>query len=326
MKLKPPPGTTLGFIPFGDISVSRILQFFQMPLVVELKAGSGEVFLATWHDCDDTTHRWLYVTTSLRAVEEYIARDRTIREILLASSIVYVVDKDVHATSVSMVERSQLPEDYFPEAESYFDQASSGIEGQTYSVFLDRNWSIEQFSAFPRLFRDLYSLVYSSIQKHIAPLRSFPFRGGWSSTNAFNDLAWRVPFEIRPDIDAVSLASPGFIRFTSDPAVGDLVATLMADYTVSREEIKGCVAEIRSFIRQERLNADDRPPLTLHQVTILAERSRRLCGHIDLDWRYFESLAGGAFEGAKLLVFAMDRAEEVCKLMAAHQVRFHNAE
>ena len=93
MNLPQPPGHELSFLPFGLLKATRTLQFFQVPLVVELKdEDDGATFIASWHDCSDNVDRWLYLPCQGRSIEQYTSGSLSLYALFTASRVTYVVD------------------------------------------------------------------------------------------------------------------------------------------------------------------------------------------------------------------------------------------
>jgi hypothetical protein len=104
---------------------------------------------------------------------------------------------------------------------------------ETYTVHIAGEWSLEDLYVFPRTFEQVYFLVYSllpdldelAIERIDHAYRKFPWQGGYSAVNFYNQLKYATPKQDRPQIASIRYESPGWIE------IGLLVA---AAYAVER--------------------------------------------------------------------------------------------
>lgn len=93
-------------------------------------------------------------------------------------------------------------------------------QSETYTIHIEGDWSLEDLYVFPRAFEQVYFLVYSLMSKrdedaleriHHA-YRAFPWRGGYSAVNFYNQLKYVTPKGDRPQIASIHYASPGWLE------------------------------------------------------------------------------------------------------------------
>lgn len=88
-----------------------------------------------------------------------------------------------------------------------------------YIILIDKRWSLEDLYVFPRAFEQVY-FAYEALLP--APdeivdaridqaFKAYPWRGGYSAVNFYNQLKYATPKNKRPTIQAIQYASPGFI-------------------------------------------------------------------------------------------------------------------
>ena len=98
---------------------------FDGPLLSHYVSPKGDDYLFYWVDSDDIDNRWLVLRVSLANLQKYIGRNLTLRELIENPNdgYLYVVDvnNDIHYHDVKLVQPSALPEEYLPEADSYYD-------------------------------------------------------------------------------------------------------------------------------------------------------------------------------------------------------------
>ena len=88
-----------------------------------------------------------------------------------------------------------------------------------YSIKLDGRWSLEDLYRFPRTYEQAYfaldALIPSESEIDLDRVRrafeAFPWHGGYSAVNFYNQLKYATPIKSRPSVRAIEYASPGFL-------------------------------------------------------------------------------------------------------------------
>lgn len=91
---------------------------------------------------------------------------------------------------------------------------------ETYTIHIEGDWSLEDLYVFPRTFEQVYFLVYSlmpdrdeeALERIRHAYRAFPWRGGYSAVNFYNQLKYVTPKKDRPQIASIHYASPGWLE------------------------------------------------------------------------------------------------------------------
>jgi len=90
----------------------------------------------------------------------------------------------------------------------------------SYAIFIDKRWSLEDLYKFPRAYEQVY-FAYEAVlpapdeqtnERISSAFLAFPWRGGYSAVNFYNQLKSATPVRQRPVIKAIQYASPGFIE------------------------------------------------------------------------------------------------------------------
>lgn len=114
----------------GRLSIDKLrkvsdLIYFDGPFLSHYVHISGDNYLSYWVDCDDTAQRWLVFRVGMVALQDYVNKRKTLYELLKAvdEDFVYVIDvyNDGSHTDPLMIFLENIPDDYFPEIDSYFD-------------------------------------------------------------------------------------------------------------------------------------------------------------------------------------------------------------
>jgi len=126
-------------VPTG-IRPVRTIEYYEGPLLIELKDAEGATWLMFWVDCDTTHNRWLLLRRRPLAIEAYLHRNLDRRRLVLGSRYfhpglkqpsdepVVAVDTDVKGHWIRAWLIDVLPEEYIPEPFTFFDPETSNAE------------------------------------------------------------------------------------------------------------------------------------------------------------------------------------------------------
>lgn len=100
---------------------------------------------------------------------------------------------------------------------------------------LDGRWNLEELSETTRDYTQLYGFAYSLLSDLPVARREeidfiygkFPWRGGYSTVNFFNQLFHKIPPKLRPEVERIQYASPGFIELSELLLVAVTVAGIV---------------------------------------------------------------------------------------------------
>lgn len=101
---------------------------------------------------------------------------------------------------------------------------------------LGGRWNLEDLSDATREYTQLYGFAYSLLSELPTARREeieyiygkFPWRGGYSTVNFFNQLFHKIPAKLRPEVERIQYASPGFIELSELLLVAGTVAGIVA--------------------------------------------------------------------------------------------------
>ena len=148
----------------------------------------------------------------------------------------------------------------------------------TYTVHLDKAWSLEDLYVFPRTYEQVYFAIYSLDPNHehedaeriAAAYKAFPWQGGYSAVNFYNQLKFTTKKRERPSIERIEYASPGYLELALiltyalnlEKIVKSVAASLETANSTYTEIVKGMQARklmrLRSAEEIRKLKASDR--------------------------------------------------------------------
>lgn len=89
----------------------------------------------------------------------------------------------------------------------------------SHRIHIDGEWEIRDLYDFPHRYAEVYSFLYAldaaenhenSPYRHM--FRRYPWQGGYSAVNFYDELYTAIPQEHRPRVWSIRYASPGFIE------------------------------------------------------------------------------------------------------------------
>lgn len=102
-------------------------------------------------------------------------------------------------------------------------------------LLLDGRWNLEELSEATKDYTQLYGFAYSLLADLPSARREeidyiygkFPWKGGYSTVNFFNQLFHKIPPPLRPEVARIQYASPGFIELYEILIVAGTVAAIV---------------------------------------------------------------------------------------------------
>ncbi len=135
------------------------------------------------------------------------------------------------------------------------------LEERTYKIAIDGRWDLEDLYVFPRAYEQVYFLVYSllphedeEIQHRIQQAYSvFPWRGGYSAVNFYNQLKYTTPKQRRPQVLSIQYASPGWMELSLIVGVAFAVERIVKAITNSIRAANATYNEIHKGLSERKL-------------------------------------------------------------------------
>jgi len=130
-----------------------------------------------------------------------------------------------------------------------------------YKINIDKRWSLEDLYVFSRTYEQVYFLAYSllpdlpegAVDRVSRAYQTFPWRGGYSAVNFYNQLKYSVPSTERPNVLAIRYASPGFLELGMLLGVAYSVSKLVKYVAGSLKEMNSAYNEIMTDLQKRKL-------------------------------------------------------------------------
>lgn len=246
-----------------ELKFIRDLEEFDGPLLSEFRSPNGDTFLYYWCDCNEKANRWLVVRTPRQDLFRYLVGRTTLRSLIreCRDQFLYVVDLDETATTLSawFVYTEDIPENYLPSHDSV-PQPGTGIEPGFQDVSIDQDWDYEQY---PRKFLQAYSFHTAFGRGGNPKALEIDYRltTGWIFDTLYKKINTNLPPAHQASLEAVSFASPGYLRFRVDPIIAEGLRIAVARYLDNRLELRRGMEELRSWINRHEADDEEEPAM-----------------------------------------------------------------
>ena len=189
------------------------------------------------------------------------------------------------------------------------------LHEESYKISIGGQWFLEDLYIFPRTYEQVYFLIYSllphddeQIQDRIQYAYSqFPWRGGYSAVNFYNNLKYTTPRKQRPRIISMQYGSPGWIELSLIIGVAIAVERLVKSVASTIRETNSAYNEIYNGLQKRKLLRIEvvKKELELEiahadYVEHCADKMARLLGLQDLDQMH--SKTGSPLKTLKILL------------------------
>jgi hypothetical protein len=245
------------------LSITEVLLAYDGPLVVVAEDGkTDKAYLGINYGDGENAYLFYFAKVTQAHLQLLFEQRIDVRYLVtkyrqgdyLSSECWGRVGNIVETKALKNFDISWLPESgmFIPHEIS----ASASVKLKT--VHIDGRWGIEDLRKFSDLVQDAYAFVFaltgagatSTRQRMEALFRKYPWRGGFSSVNFFDDLYRLIPASERAQIRRIQYASPGTIELKMDDGVANsirgFVTSLNEPDSVSSKEY----TEVRATLKK----------------------------------------------------------------------------
>lgn len=211
------------------------------------------------------------------------------------------------------------------------------LEPKTTQLGLDGRWGLEELSDTTKDYIQLYGFAYSLVPDLPSSRREevdyiygkFPWRGGYSTVNFFNQLFHKIPPKLRPEVQRIQYASPGFIELSELLAVAVTVAAIVATVCKSLKSVHDLYRNIQKASVDHELSkinlAKEDLELKQRQISFCATSATSLAKALGLteaqEKLIDQKVQGNAVMKLKILLSVFRRVEPLAKKQAEGKLK-----
>jgi len=299
-------------------------------------------WLYLWCDTNgNDTERWAVFHVSRDLLAKYLQKELTLREALRGSKALYCLDvmvavldgKNSKTRRLVSVSADAL-QDYWPSADSYFDEAysedislSEQIAPSKYHVPINGDWFVSDLDRFSKTYSSVYAFFYCTAPRFVtnidARVQKFlrsPWTGGFSRINLFDALERMIPSIHDMKINRFKYASPGSIQIEALNSVGASIAGVVANHLRSETQILEAVKAINTALSSSKVKKSDLSTVSDESVPVgpetiaLLEQKTRLIGEllqIEAEFQALLKNAPNIIVGAKAVLAVAKQIERL---------------
>jgi len=248
-------GSCLENLPLKNLVWNRDLIYFEGPLLSEFISGNGEKYLKYWCDCDNEYNRWMLFRIKeedrLRLVLGELSLVSCIKE--KTGSFVFFIDENENKSNYKLVDLSKIPDDYYPEQDSYLNIEDYVEDKNITSLVFENNWKFDDLKEVYRKLTQLYDFIFVA-KKQLGSSGGMPWQGGFSAMHFYNKLKDIIPQASNSSLDAIHYASPGYMKMEMDSDIAQLTFKAINEYKNEKDVIDQIYADLYSRIKDLGLN------------------------------------------------------------------------
>ena len=129
-----------------------------------------------------------------------------------------------------------------------------------FRIEMDGKWELYDLHEVPKRFEQIYAFLYwmesADEERDSRVVKSFmkyPWRGGYSAKNFFEDLYWLTPKADRPFVAKVQYSSPGFIELALVAPIAAYAVVQILSVLRHRDEADAIYGWIQDGLRRRKL-------------------------------------------------------------------------
>jgi len=282
----------------ANLTVSKVLLAYEVPLVVIAIDGRKRHYIGVNYEDGEDSYLFYFARVKEDDLEKLSQAKVDVRYLITHraqgkfefAEFWGEVGNAVKTQSKDSVDERILPKPgmFIPVEKPISINKDNNIN----AVHIDGRWGIEDMRKFSDLVQDSYAIMYalsgkgtSSVRQRIGSLfQRYPWRGGFSSVNFFDDLYLKIPSADRVEIRRIQYASPGVIEFGMNKSVASSIGKIVDEINKADSPATIIYDEVYKWLRDKtwlsKAQADLR--LTTQDNKDLTVKLEKLCSVLGL--------------------------------------------
>ncbi|HXM63434.1 MAG TPA: hypothetical protein VN950_21410 [Terriglobales bacterium] len=205
---------------------------------------------------------------------------------------------------------------------------------ESYEIPIGGKWTLEDLYIFPRAYEQCY-FIYLALSpstrnfdddRIIHAYEAFPWQGGYSAVNFYNQLKWAVPRRRRPQITRIRYASPGIIELgglvVSVAIVIEKVVRTLCDTAKDASHTYSAIYRDMQKRRLLRIKTENEiRRLTPSEFRIIESHNRDMGAILDVDVDALNEKTGSSYKTLKILLSLFRRARSLASFQKKGKLR-----
>jgi hypothetical protein len=199
------------------------------------------------------------------------------------------------------------------------------MKTDVYQIPIGGKWTLEDLYIFPRAYEQC-SFLYLALtpdtsvfedERVLFAYEAFPWQGGYSAVDFYNQLKWAVPRRRRPRVTRIRYSSPGFIELGGlSIGVALVLEKVVRNLCNSAKMLSGTYTVIYRDMQKRKLlrirTNNEIRKLTRAERQVVEAHAENLADVLDVDLDVLTERTGSAYKSLKILMSLFRRVRLLC--------------
>lgn len=208
------------------------------------------------------------------------------------------------------------------------------MEIGVYEVPIDGDWTLEDLYVFPRAYEQCYFMYLALSPKSpevederiIHAYEAFPWQGGYSAVDFYNQLKWAVPKRRRPRIVRIRYASPGLIEIGGlVVSVAVIIEKVVHTLCNTAKDVSRTYSAIHRDMQKRRLlrikAEGEMRNLTSEEQRAIDRHAAEMASILKVDLGLLNERTGSSYRSLKILLSLFRRLRSIAQFQKNGKVR-----
>ena len=199
------------------------------------------------------------------------------------------------------------------------------MEIDVYQIPIGGNWTLEDLYVFPRAYEQCYFAYLALSQPEVPAFRddriilafeAFPWQGGYSAVDFYNQLKWAVPKRRRPRVTRIRYSSPGLIELGGlVVSVAVIIEKVIHTLCNAAKDANRTYSAIYRDMQRRKLlkikTENEIRKLTATERRVIGEHVEELAGILDVDLALLNEKTSSSYKSLKILLSLFRRVRSL---------------
>jgi hypothetical protein len=215
-----------------------------------------------------------------------------------------------------------------------FSGGGAQMKTDVHQLPIGGKWTLEDLYVFPRLYEQCYfmylaldpdSREFDDDRVHHA-YEAFPWQGGYSAVDFYNQLKWAVPRRRRPRITRIRYSSPGLIELgTLSVVVALNIEKVVRNICNSAKIISGTYTAVYRDMQKRKLlrikTEKEMRKLSPEEIRVIEAHSEDIADILDVNLGVLNERTGSPYKSLKILLSLFRRVRSLARFQKDGKLR-----
>jgi hypothetical protein len=208
------------------------------------------------------------------------------------------------------------------------------LEIGIYQVPIDGDWTLEDLYVFPHAYEQCYFMYLAlspeapefADDRIVYAYEAFPWQGGYSAVDFYNQLKWAIPKRKRPGIVAIRYGSPGLIEIGGLViSVAVIIEKVVHTLCNTAKDASRTYSAIYRDMQRRRLlrikTEGEMRNLTSEEQRAIDRHAEEMAGILEVDIGLLNERTGSPYRSLKILLSLFRRLRSIAQFQKNGKVR-----